>query len=106
MAEAEAAVATYSAPVRVVRVRNQHHALDLWEDICMDKPDLEQQPPILLLPEGYEFAEGQVEILAEMGKLYKLNELVKTPPPPLFPPSFHRLQMLCKLLESFTEWIP
>ena len=85
MAEAEAAVAKYSEPVRVVRVRNQHHALDLWEDICMDKPDLEQQPPILLLPEGYEFAEGQAEILAEMGKLYKLNELVRTPAPTFSP---------------------
>ena len=85
IAEAEAAVARYSEPVKVVRVRSQHHALDLWEDICLDKPDIEQQPPILLLPDGYEFAEGQAEILAEMGKLYKLNELVSNPPPSFFP---------------------
>jgi len=82
VAEAEAAVA--KQPVEVVRVGNRHHALDLWEAICQEKPDLEEQPPILLLPAGYEFAEGEAEILVEMGKLYKLNELVSkhTPPPP------------------------
>jgi hypothetical protein len=73
-------VAKYKEPVEVVKVKDQHHALDLWEGICQEKPDLSSQPPILLLPEAYGFAEGKAEILAEMGRLYKLNELVRASP--------------------------
>lgn len=35
------------------------------------------RPPILLLPEGYEFNDKQEDLLKDMGRLYKMNELVR-----------------------------
>lgn len=66
----------FKEPVTVIRLKDKHHALDLWEGTCQTSADLTRQPPILLLPEGYEFADGQATILKDMGRLYKANELV------------------------------
>ena len=67
---------SYKEPVRVINLKDKHHALDLWENICQTPEDLTKQPPILLLPEGYDFVEDKAGSLAEMGRLYKANELV------------------------------
>lgn len=69
---------SYKEPVTVIKLRDKHHALDLWESVCKTEKDLLKQAPILLLPEGYEFADSQHEQLMEMGRIYKANELVNT----------------------------
>lgn len=76
LARVEAEVKKYKTPVNVIHLRNEHHALDLWEDVCQTGADLKTQPPILLLPEGYVLIEDWQVQLQTMGKLYKANELV------------------------------
>ena len=76
LAKAEVEVKKYKTPVNVINLKDEHHALDLWEDVCQTGSDLTSQPPILLLPEGYDFSGDRNAKLEEMGKLYKANQLV------------------------------
>lgn len=76
LARVDAEVKKYKTPVNVVHLKNEHHALDLWENICQTGADLTTQPPILLLPEGYVLIEDWKAKLLEMSRLYKANELV------------------------------
>lgn len=76
LAKVDAEVKKYKTPVNVVHLKNEHHALDLWENICQTGADLTTQPPILLLPEGYVLIEDWKAKLLEMSRLYKANELV------------------------------
>lgn len=62
--------------VRVVTVRERHHALQLWESICQTGEALEELPPLLLMPEGYAFAGEKDELLLEMAKVFRVNQLV------------------------------
>ena len=76
LARVETEVMKYKTPVTVIHLRNEHHALDLWEGVCQTGTDFKTQPPILLLPEGYVLLEDWQAKLETMGKLYKANELV------------------------------
>ena len=75
LARVDTEVKKYKTPVNVIHLRNEHHALDLWEGVCQTGADFKTQPPILLLPEGYALEDRQAK-LQTMGKLYKANELV------------------------------
>lgn len=63
--------------MRVLNVEDRHHALDLWEKVCDTGNVLEDQSPLLLMPEGYTFLEDKEELLLQMAKLFRLNEMVR-----------------------------
>ena len=66
--------------MRVFDVEDRHHALDLWEKVCGTGEVLEDQAPLLLMPEGYTFLEDKQELLLEMAKLFRINEMVRSCP--------------------------
>ena len=91
LATVDAALEGSKEPVRLFKVEDRHHGLDMWERICETGEDLTQLPPYLLMPPGYEFAEDKDELLMEMARLYIVNQLVSGSCCSASPPSISRL---------------
>ena len=67
----------YGDPTSRVQIGKPQHALELWESVCDTNQDLSAQPPLLLLPQEYEWFDREAGSV-EMAKLIYYNKLVRS----------------------------